>query len=757
MRYLIALSFTVLYCTCAIAQSSASRGSEEGTGNFSFLTEEENEFVRSELRRLTLKQKAGQMTQVAVDLVFEGPTYVLTVPPVLSQEKIDRILGELEIGSILNHPSRSFPSPREYHAFIDSLQQKAMETTGVPVLYGQDAIHGVNYVGGATLYAQPINVAATFDTELARELARITAYEMRAASIPWNFSPAMDVGRSPAWPRNWESFGEDQLVNQRFGIAMVQGYQGNDVRDSTRVAACLKHFTGYGAALSGRDRTPAYLPERQLMEYYLPQYAAAIDSGALTIMINSGEVNGIPTHVNKHLLTDILRDSMGFEGLLVSDWQDVRYLYERHRVARDLKEAVRMSIEAGMDMSMTATTTDFPAVVVELVQAGELSEARIDQSVARILAVKVALGLYEQQVWDPAGYEDFGSEKFARKALQSAEESIVLLKNDGLPLPIKPEQKLLVVGPTADNMRSLNGGWTYGWQGTESDTYLQEYNTIREAIAEEFPDRVTYVGGSTFDTLQNVEAAVAAAEEADVIVLCIGELSYTEVPGNINSLELPQAQHDLFAALEATGKPIVLVMAGGRPRLMTDMSRRAKAVLYAGYPGPRGGDALAGILAGRVNPSGRLPMTYPRYPNAITYYDHKATEALAGAYNPLFEFGYGLSYTDFEYSDLRVSSRVMNPGDTLTVSLRVTNTGDRAGKHSVLLYTTDQIASVTPSVRRLRDFTKLHLEPGEYRDLTFHLRAEDLAFVNREDRWVTEAGTFTVSVGSLSEDFDFEE
>ncbi|WP_198664769.1 glycoside hydrolase family 3 N-terminal domain-containing protein [Lewinella sp. IMCC34191] len=753
MRYLTALLFTIFILSCATAQNSSS----EGTLGFSFLSEEENAFVQSELRRLTLKQKAGQMTQVAVDLVFEGPTYVLTVPPVLDSSKIDRIIGELEIGSILNHPSRSFPTPEEYHDYIGRLQARAMETTGVPLLYGQDAIHGVNYVSGATLYAQPLNVAATFNTDLASELAGITAYEMKAASIPWNFSPAMDVGRQPAWPRTWESFGEDVYVNQRFGLAMMQGYQGDDVSDQNHVVACLKHFTGYGSPASGRDRTPAYLPERQLREYYLPQYATAIESGALTVMINSGEVNGIPTHVNKHLLTDVLRGELGFEGLLVSDWQDVRYLYERHKVAKDLKEAVKMSIDAGLDMSMTAVTTDFPEIVLELVQEGEISMGRIDTSVARILAVKVALGLYDQQVWDPAAFPEFGSEQYARKALQSAEESIVLLKNDGLPLPIKAEQRLLVVGPTADNMRSLNGGWTYGWQGTESDEYLSDYNTIREALEKEFPGRVDYAAGASFDTLSDVDAAVAAVENVDVIVLCIGELSYTEDPGNINTLVLPKAQRDLFNALHETGKPIVLIMAAGRPRLMNQLSRLSKAVLFAGYPGPRGGDAVAGILSGRVNPSGRLPLTYPRYPNALLTYDHKATEALNGNFNPLFEFGYGLSFTDFVYSDLELSSRVLNPNDTLTVSLRVTNQGERAGKHSVLLYTQDQVASITPSARRLRDFLKLYLEPGEYRDVTFTLTADDIAFIGLENEWVTEEGTFTVMVGDLTEDFDYED
>ncbi|MCP9235380.1 glycoside hydrolase family 3 N-terminal domain-containing protein [Lewinella sp. JB7] len=746
MRHLYCLLFALFACSCVRAQSPT----------FSFLTAEQNEFVAAELRRLTLKQKAGQMTQVAVDLVFEGQTYVLTVPPVFSDERLNHVIGEREIGSILNVPSRSIPTPAEYREYIGKIQEKAMQTTGVPVLYGQDAIHGANYVRGSTLYAQPLGVAASFNTELATELASLTAYELKAASIPWNFSPAMDAGRHPAWPRTWECFGEDTYVNQQFGLAALRGYQGDGVNGKNNVVACLKHFTGYGATASGHDRTPAYLPERQLREYYLPQFQAAIDSGALTVMINSGEINGIPVHTSKRLLTDILRDEMGFEGLLVSDWQDVRYLYERHHVANDLKEAVRMAIDAGMDMSMTAVTTDFPDVVVELVQEGQLTEGRIDTSVARVLAVKVALGLYEQHLWEPEEFPEFGGQRFARKAQQSAEEAIVLLKNDGLPLPIDPEQRILVVGPTADNMRSLNGGWTYSWQGQEADRYLQDHNTIREAIQKQFPGRVTYAPGATMDSLQDVATALSLARESDIIVLCLGESSYTEDPGNINSLVLPSVQRRLFDELHAVGKPIVLVMAAGRPRLMTSMANRSRAVLFAPYPGPYGGDAIASVLAGRVNPSGRLPLTYPRHPNALVSYDHKATEARNGGYNPLFEFGYGLSYTDFVYSDLRLSSRVMNPQDTLEVSLRVTNEGQRAGKHSILLYTSDLVASVTPSVQRLRKFTKVHLEPGENEVITFRLTPADIAFIGRDDRPTTEPGTFRISIGNLTEEFDFE-
>lgn len=746
----------ILFLSLGFNQGSLPLLSQVTTQDFSFLSPEENTFVRSELARLTLEQKAGQMTQVAVDLVFEGPTYRLTVPPMLSEERIDNILGELQIGSIINHPSRTYPTPAEFREYIGVLQAKAMATTGVPLLYGLNAIHGANYVSGATLFAQPLGIAATFNTELAEALAGITAYELKAASIPLNFSPAVDIGRNPAWPRTYESFGEDPYVNQRFGLATVRGYQGGDAGKKTSVAACLKHFTGYSIPRSGHDRTPTYLSERQLREYFLPPYRAAIDAGVLTLMINPGEINGIPVHADKRLLTQILRDEMGFEGLLFSNWGDVRALTERHKVARNLKEAVRISIEAGMDVSMTAVKTAFPRLVVELVREGRLSEARIDTSVARILAVKVALGLYEQHLWDPAEFPDFGSEAHLAKARQSAEESVILLKNDGLPLPIKEGQRIFVTGPTADNMRSLNGGWTYSWQGQDADRYLDEYQTIREALEAEFGDRVSYAPGVAYDTLIDVEEALRAADAADILVVCVGELSYTEYPGNIDNLNLPSVQRKYVAELSALGKPIVLIMAGGRPRIITDMAQRARAILFAPYPGPYGGNAIAGILSGRINPSARLPLTYPRSPNSIVFYDHKYSEAINGKYKPLFSFGHGLSFTEFKYSDLRLSSRVLRPDEILEVSVRVTNRGERAGKHAVLLYTSDLYATITPAVKRLRKFTKLELDAGESKVVKFQLMPEDLSFVGLDLKPTTEPGEFRLTIGDQSKEFSYE-
>ena len=729
--------------------------SQLGVPVFSFLTQEQNAFVAAEVKRLTLKQKAGQMTQVAMDLVFQGDTYVLTQPAEFDEAKLSYILDSLEIGSLLNHPSNNWVSPQEWQGYLQRIQAKATARTGVPVIFGQDAIHGANYIAGATLYAQPLGVAATFNRDLARDLAKMTAYELKAASIPWNFSPAMDVGRNPVWPRTWESFGEDVYLNQQMGLATLRGYQGEDVGSANNVVACLKHFTGYGSAFTGRDRTPAYLPERQLREYYLPQYQAAIDAGALTIMANSGEVNGIPTHANQWLLTDILREEMGFEGLLISDWEDVRFLNYRHKVAPTLKDAVRMAIEAGIDMSMTAAFTDFPKLLIELVEEGAVPLERINRSVARVIAVKVKAGLYQKNVFEPAAYAQFGGEEHNRKSRQSAEESIVLLKNDGLQLPIKPDQKIFLTGPTANSMRSLNGGWTYSWQGENGDEYLKRYNTILEAMQRKFGDRAIYAKGVGMGEDVDESTALALARTADVIVACVGESSYTEVKGNINNLALPREQQAYLEKLAELGRPIVLVVTAGRPRIITDMVRASQAVLFLPYPGPHGGDALAGILAGDVNPSGRLPLTYPRDANALVTYDHKNTETVENGYSPLFPFGLGLGYSTFRYSDITLSQAELSDGGSLTASLTVTNTGDRNAKHSVLLFTRDEYATITPSARRLRDFHKVELAPGETEGITFTIRPEMLSFIGIENESVVEPGDFTVVIGDKEAAFKF--
>lgn len=750
---------TTRQSTTAITRTASSpdktAASVSGIPVFTFLTTEQNAFVASEVARLTLPQKAGQMTQLAMDMFFEGDLYSLTKPYKWSEEKLKTRFDKYHIGSVLNYPSGTIPTPRQWYELMQTLQSRALKNDGVPVLYGIDAIHGANYLAGSTLYAQPLGVAASFNEDLTEKLAALTAYELKAASIPWNFSPAMDVGRNPVWSRTWESFGEDVYLNKMMGAAMVRGYQGKGVDKKFNVAACLKHFTGYGFNTTGRDRNPSYLPERQLREYYLPQYQQAIDQGAITLMISSGEVNGTPVHASKYMLTDVLRGELGFEGLAVSDWEDVLFLHTRHKVAPTMKEAARMAIMAGMDMSMTPIYTDFPEHVVELVEEGSIPMSRINEAVARILAVKVKMGLYAQNTWDPADFPKYGGSEHAALAKQSAQEAIVLLKNKGGTLPLAKSSRILVTGPAAEGMRPLNGGWTYSWQGNLADDFLGDFNSIREALAGEFTN-AEYVAGMTFDGPKDMDKALAAAGRADVIVACMGENSYTEIEGNIDEFRLPQAHYDYFAQLVATGKPVVLVMASGRPRIITSMADKAAAVVYAPYPGPQGGDAIADVLSGDLNPSGRLPLTYPREANAFVLYDHKGTEAVRNGYQPLFEFGHGLSYTDFTYSEIKLSSTTLNEGGTVTATITVKNEGSRAGKLSVLLFSRDEFASVTPSNKRLRAFAKVDLAPGASQEVTFTLTQSDLAFIGPDNKWVTEPGAFTLMVGDRSVELQYE-
>lgn len=711
--------------------------------------------------RMTTKQKVGQMTQLAIDMLYEGEPFKLSNPPKFDEVKIRKAFQEYNIGSILNYPSSKALTPQEWYEVMQRLQKEALSTGAkIPLLYGIDAIHGPNYVAGGTLYPQPLGIAATFNRQLATSCASMTAYELKAASIPWNFSPAMDVGRNPIWPRTWESFGEDVLLNREMGAAMVRGYQGNDIADDYRVAACLKHFTGYGSPLSGRDRTPAYLPERQLREYYLPQFQNAINEGAITIMINSGEINGIPVHTHKWLLTDVLRGEMGFEGLLVSDWKDLLKLVENHRVAPNMKEATYQAVMAGMDMAMVPVSYDFSDNLLALIDEGRIPMSRIDESVRRILATKVAMGLFKKNIWNPSAYPKFGGQEFAAVAKTAAEEAVVLLRNNEGSLPIR-NKKILVTGPAANTQRALNGGRTYDWQGREADDFLGKSNTILEAMQAEFDGQIIYVPGATFKADDGINRALKAAEVVDHIVVCLGEDSYTEYEGDINDLEMPKAQKELVHRLSLTGKPITLVLAEGRPLVISSIERHATSIVYAPYPGPQGGDAIAGILSGRINPSGRLPLTYPRHTNDIVPYDHKFTEGPVHAdpsskFNPLFEFGYGLSYTSWGYSNLRLSSNTMTENDVIKVSVDVTNTGKRQGKHSVLLFTRDHVASITPSVRRLRAFDKITLSPGQTQTVIFELSASDLAFIGRDNRSITEPGLFKIVIGDQEANLRFQ-
>lgn len=710
--------------------------------------------VEALLATMSVMEKAGQMTQITLDMLLEGAVYQVKVPHQINTEKLKTALVKYQVGSILN--VAGIPYTREEWLELLSVIQSTITSESrlrVPIIYGIDAVHGANYTIGATLFPQQIGMAASWNPVLVEEAARITAYETRACGIPWNFSPVLDVCRQPLWSRMWETFGEDVYLGNVLGRAMVRGYQNTDVSHPERVAACLKHFLGYGMPLNGKDRTPAWIPERFLREYYLPPFREAIVAGAKTIMVNSAEINGIPVHVNYRLLTDILRNELGFTGVIVTDWEDIKYLHSRHRVAESHKEAVRMAIEAGVDMSMVPDDFSFTEHLVELVEEGSLSESRLDESVRRILQLKYELGLFEQAIPAKArSYPQFGSEAHRQVAQQLAEESITLVKNDDQQLPWTQDQHILVTGCTAHSMRFLNGGWSYTWQGERTDDYTPGELTVLDALRAQLgTTQVSYVPGCTFDALLDVSEAIARAKQADRILLCLGEEPYAEFHGNTNDLNLPPAQIQLAEAMIKTGKPVTLLLLEGRPRIISAFADELKSILLAYLPGNQGGKAIANVLLGKVNPSGKLPFTYPRHTNALVTYDHKYAEInpIQGSltsYDPQFSFGSGLSYTQFSYSELKLNTPQLNLGDILQVSIVVTNSGTRQGTEVVQLYLRDEYASITPSYRRLKRFQKIKLEAGAHKTLSFELIPTDLQFVGTDNTWIAEPGTFTVMI-----------
>ena len=722
------------------------------------------------LKRMTLEEKVGQMTQLTIGMIVNGRDQDIKIDPA----KLDKAIGKYGVGSILNVSDQALTVER-WQEIIGEIQAAAKKTRlGIPVIYGIDSIHGANYIQGATLFPQEIGMAATWNPELMKRASEITAMETRAAGIPWTFSPVLDLGRNPLWPRFWETFGEDPYLARVMGLAFVRGLEGADVSSQQQVAASLKHYMGYSFPLTGRDRTPAWIPENYLREYFLPTFETAVKAGARTVMINSGEINGVPGHINHHILTDILRGELGFKGFVVSDWEDIKKLVTIWRIAATEKEATRMAIMAGIDMSMVPLDYSFADILIELVKEGAVPQSRIDEAVRRILRVKFELGLFEKPVPDVALKQKFALPESRQVSLQAARESLTLLKNVNNVLPLAKTTKVLVTGPTSDSMISLNNGWSYVWQGSEESLYPKDRPTIRRAIEEKVgAGNVTFVqgtkitrpaGSTSNNTPTNVEeevdiaTAVRAAQNVDVIVLALGEGSYCETPGNITDLTIGEPQIKLAEALKATGKPIVMVLVEGRPRIINRIADSANAILMAYNPSNEGGTAIADVLFGDVNPSGKLPYTYPRTPNGLINYDHKPFETEDTsfgntAFNPQFEFGEGLSYTTFAYSDLRLGKQTISANEELPVSVTVTNSGKRAGREAVLVYVSDLVASISPPRRRLRRFAKISLEPGQSRTLTFKLRRDDLSFIGADNKAVAEAGEFDVKVGGLSQRF----
>lgn len=722
--------------------------------------------VEKTLAKMTLDEKIGQMLELNLDIMG---TYDASGKWKLNETMLDTCISKYKVGSLLNAPGTRAATVEQWQEWIRLIQKKSMKHIGIPDVFGLDHNHGVTYTQGGTLFPQPINIAASFNTELARTGAQVTAYESRAANCPWVYNPVTDLGRDPRWSRIWESFGEDPIVNARMAEAEIMGYQGNDHNHLSRynVATSLKHYMGYGAPFTGKDRTPAYIAPNVLREKYFEPFKAAVQAGALTIMVNSSSINGVPVHASYEYLTQWLKKDLNWDGMIVTDWADINNLFTRERVAKDKKDAIRIAINAGIDMSMDPYSVEFCILLKQLVNEGKVSQERIDDAVRRILRLKYRIGLFDEPNTGGKGYEKFGSQEHADMALRSAEETEILLKNEGV-LPLAKGKKILLTGPNANQMRCLNGGWSYTWQGSKAEDLAEKYNTIYEALCNKYgQENVILDQGVTYnekgqyweENEPQIEKAVAAAAQADVIIACVGENSYCETPGNLTDLWMSENQRNLVKALAKTGKPIVLVLNEGRPRLIADIEPLAKAIVHIMLPGNYGGDALANLLAGDANFSAKLPYTYPKEINSLANYDYKVSEevgTMAGAYNYdakvslQWPFGYGLSYTTFEYANLKVDKANFTADDTLTATVDVKNTGSRAGKESVLLYSSDLIASIVPDNKRLRCFTKISLEPGETKTVTFTLPAKDLAFVGADGRWTLEEGDFLLRVARLT-------
>ena len=725
--------------------------------------------VEQTLKKLTLEEKIGQMMELVTDLFGandkNGVFYI-------DEHKTDSILSRYKIGSILNAPNTCAPTAKQWEKYIAQIQKISMKRIGIPCVFGLDQNHGSTYTQGGTLFPQNINVAATFNREIARRSAEATAYETRAVSVPWTYSPTVDLGRDARWPRIWENFGEDCYLSSEMGKAMVYGFQGEDPNniDQYHIATSMKHFMGYGVPWTGKDRTPAYISPADLREKHFAPFLAGLQAGALTVMVNSASVNGMPMHANKAFLTGWLKEETGWDGVLITDWADINNLYTREMVAKDKKDALRIAINAGIDMIMEPYSCDACGYLIELVKEGKIPMSRIDDACRRVLRMKYRLDLFKNPTQKLKNYPKFGGEEFAKLALEGATESMVLLKNEGNILPLQHGKKILLTGPNANQMRCLDGGWSYTWQGHRADEFAGKYNTIYEAFCNEYgKENVILNQGVTYnekgkyweENEPQIQGAVDAAKDADIIVACIGENSYTETPGNLTDLWLSENQRNLVKELAKTGKPVVLVLNEGRPRLIADIEPLAQGIIDILIPGNMGGDALANLVSGKSNFSGKMPYTYPKEINSLANYDFKKSEevgTMEGAYDynakitQQWGFGYGLSYTSYKYSNLKVSQSDFRHGDIIKVSVDVKNTGKVAGKESVLLFSSDLIASMVPDGRRLRAFDKVELQPGETKTMTFELKADDLAFVDWNGKWRLEEGDFKLMIADQSAD-----
>ena len=726
--------------------------------------------VEQTLKKLTLEEKIGQMMELVTDLFGANDKNGVFH---IDEHKTDSILSRYKIGSILNAPNTCAPTPKQWEKYIEQIQKISMKRIGIPCVFGLDQNHGSTYTQGGTLFPQNINVAATFNREIARRSAEATAYETRAVSVPWTFSPTVDLGRDARWPRIWENFGEDCYLSSEMCKAMVHGFQGENPNniDQYHIATSMKHFMGYGVPWTGKDRTPAYISPADLREKHFAPFLAGLQAGALTVMVNSASVNGMPMHANKEILTGWLKEETGWDGVLITDWADINSLYTREMVAKDKKDALRIAINAGIDMIMEPYSCDACGYLIELVNEGKIPMSRIDDACRRVLRMKYRLDLFKNPTQKLKNYPKFGGEEFAKLALEGATESMVLLKNeklqDGNPvLPLAKGKKILLTGPNANQMRCLDGGWSYTWQGHRADEFAGKYNTIYEAFCNEYgKENVVLNQGVTYnekgkyweENEPQIQGAVDAAKDADIIVACIGENSYTETPGNLTDLWLSENQRNLVKALAQTGKPVILVLNEGRPRLIADIEPLAQGIIDILIPGNMGGDALVNLVSGKSNFSGKMPYTYPKEINSLANYDFKKSEevrTMEGAYDynakitQQWGFGYGLSYTSYKYSNLKVSQSDFCHGDIIKVSVDVKNTGKVAGKESVLLFSRDLIASMVPDGRRLRAFDKIDLQPGETKTVTFDLKADDLAFVGYDGKWRLEEGDFKLMIAN---------